>query len=112
MPFTAWNKKKETDTETEKLIYYDFRTFRDSNYFKGLTIQNLENINNIRQIYITENDVFGLNKGGLTSKTFFTLAPKKVPNTILQACSFLVDRAQYMDLAHFWEIGAKTVKKL
>ena len=23
------NKKKETDTETEKLIYYDFRRFRD-----------------------------------------------------------------------------------
>ena len=27
MPFT--NKKKETETETEKLIYYDLRRFRD-----------------------------------------------------------------------------------
>ena len=51
------NKKKETDTETEKWIYYDFRKFHDfskkitlsltvnkileslpSNYFKGLNV--------------------------------------------------------------------------
>ena len=28
-PLLHGNKKKETTTETEKLIYYDFRRFRD-----------------------------------------------------------------------------------
>ena len=31
LPFTGWKQEEVTDTETEKLVYYNFRRFRDCN---------------------------------------------------------------------------------